>query len=242
MQYGSQSPTLGREPLLASVQNPGMSQRLSESSFTSYDNQSSMSHRVGANSPTGGSYASFSSGNRFGPTAHLNPGPVAGVGEAGALPSGTYAQGPIDDDDDMDDHLHTFTAAEKKDLSTPFNISSWRGWANALTLAVLAGGGVMLFAGYPIISFYYGDNNSSGSNTSGYNLGGINASGQYPSITGMPSLIDPDTPESLYTRTGFDGNEWTLIFSDEFEKDGRTFFEGDDPFWTGVDFNYWPTG
>ncbi|OWT39540.1 glucosidase [Cryptococcus neoformans] len=242
MQYGSQSPTLGREPLLASVQNPGMSQRLSESSFTSYDNQSSMSHRVGANSPTGGSYASFSSGNRFGPTAHLNPGPVAGVGEAGALPSGTYAQAPIDDDDDMDDHLHTFTAAEKKDLSTPFNISSWRGWANALTLAVLAGGGVMLFAGYPIISFYYGDNNSSGSNTSGYNLGGINASGQYPSITGMPSLIDPDTPEALYTRTGFDGNEWTLIFSDEFEKDGRTFFEGDDPFWTGVDFNYWPTG
>ncbi|WVQ84130.1 hypothetical protein IAT38_006277 [Cryptococcus sp. DSM 104549] len=247
MQYGSQSP-VGREPLLQSAQNPGMSQRLSDSSFASYDNQSSMSHRVGANSPTAASYASFSSGNRFGPTAHLNPsglgaGAAAGTGGADDLPRGAYATGPmVDDDDDLDDHLHTFTAAERKSLATPFDITSWRGWANGLTLAVLALGGIMLFAGYPILSFYYGDDSSSGSSTSGYNLGGINASGQYPSITGLPSLIDEDTPDWVKTRTGFDGNEWTLVFSDEFEKDGRTFFEGDDPFFTAMDIHYWPTG
>ncbi|WVF69912.1 hypothetical protein IAT40_004696 [Kwoniella sp. CBS 6097] len=241
MQYGNQSPTLGREPLLASAQTPGMSQRLSESSLASYD-QSHMSHR-GPASQASGSYASFSSGNRFGPTANIAPTAAAGAHPSQSIPPSAYAPAAhMDDDDDLDDHLHTFTAAERKDLSTPFDITSWRGWANALTLLFLACGGVMLFAGYPILAFYYGDNSSSGSNTSGYNLGGINSSGQYPSITGLPSLIDPDTPQELHTRTGFDGNEWTLVFSDEFNKDGRTFYEGDDPFWTGMDIHYWGTG
>jgi hypothetical protein len=67
-----------------------------------------------------------------------------------------------------------------------------------------------------------------------YNLGGINATGQVPDIPGMPRMIDPDTPQEFMTRTGFDGNsDWELVFSDEFNEDGRTFYEGDDPFWQG---------
>lgn len=31
----------------------------------------------------------------------------------------------------------------------------------------------------------------------------------------MPSLIDEDTPEEARTRTGFDGEEYKLVFSDE---------------------------
>jgi beta-glucan synthesis-associated protein KRE6 len=42
----------------------------------------------------------------------------------------------------------------------------------------------------------------------------------------MPELIDPDTPKSAKTRTGFDGQEYDLVFSDEFNVDGRTFFPG----------------
>ena len=88
-----------------------------------------------------------------------------------------------------------------------------------------------LFAGYPIIS-HYTDNKMS---TNGaYNLGGINSTGQIPLIANFPSLIDPDTPPDAMTRTGFDNNQWDLVFSDEFNKDGRTFFDGDDPFWTAV--------
>jgi hypothetical protein len=34
---------------------------------------------------------------------------------------------------------------------------------------------------------------------------------------------------------------WDLVFSDEFNMDGRTFFPGDDPFWEAVDLNYWQT-
>ena len=59
---------------------------------------------------------------------------------------------------------------------------------------------------------------------------------------GMPQLVDPDTPDSAKTRTGFDGEEYELVFSDEFNVDGRTFYPGDDPYWEAVDLHYWPTG
>ncbi|KAK7694710.1 hypothetical protein QCA50_001898 [Cerrena zonata] len=58
----------------------------------------------------------------------------------------------------------------------------------------------------------------------------------------MPSLIDKDTDKQFYTRTGTDGQKYNLVFSDEFETEGRTFWPGDDPFWEAVDLNYWPTG
>ena len=146
-------------------------------------------------------------------------------------------------DDDEDDALHTFTAAEKRNIDSvsKVDITSLRGWANALMLVVLLLALVGIFAIYPIASFYYNNNNSNGANTAGYNLGGVNASGQYPVIPNLPQLIDPDTPEDVKTRTGFDGEQWNLVFSDEFNVDGRTFYPGDDPFWTAVDIHYWPT-
>lgn len=30
------------------------------------------------------------------------------------------------------------------------------------------------------------------------------------------------------------GEQWELVFSDEFEQDGRSFFPGDDPYWEAV--------
>lgn len=30
-----------------------------------------------------------------------------------------------------------------------------------------------------------------------------------------------------------------LVFSDEFNVDGRTFYPGDDPYWEAVDLHYW---
>ncbi len=228
---------VSRKPLLASAQTPGMSQRLSESSMTSF-NQPGMSTRPGA------TYASIPSlASRFGPTATFSQSqPLSPDSRRGSAVFAQPLSNGMEVDDDLDDHLHTFTMAEKKDLTPPFDITSWRGWANAITLAFLLFALVGLFALYPIVSFYYGSNASSGSKTSGYNLGGINASGQYPLISGLPTLIDADTPSSVYTRTGFDGNTWNLVFSDEFNKEGRTFFNGDDPFFEAVDLHYWPTG
>lgn len=63
------------------------------------------------------------------------------------------------------------------------------------------------------------------SNLGAHNIGGINASGQVPSLTGRFSLIDPDTPSSsnFYTSHN-DGSQWQIIFSDEFNVDGRSFY------------------
>ncbi|KAK4686589.1 beta-glucan synthesis-associated protein KRE6, partial [Tremellales sp. Uapishka_1] len=247
-QYQFTSSPASREPLLTSAQSPGMmSNRNSESSLASYDQHN-------PRGPGSNTYSGFSSATnpRFGPTANVSPpsstlhSPGLGTSKDSLVVGKNGYSGPLsngmEEDDDLDDHLHTFTAAEKRDLSSKFDITSWRGWANGLTLAFLALAVLMLFAGYPILSYYHDNNKSAGSATAGYNLGGINASGQYPSISGLPSLIDADTPSSVYTRTGFDGNEWTLTFSDEFNKEGRTFYDGDDPFFQAVDIHYWPTG
>mmetsp|Transcript_22921 Transcript_22921/g.45916 ORF Transcript_22921/g.45916 Transcript_22921/m.45916 type:complete len:627 (+) Transcript_22921:225-2105(+) len=52
--------------------------------------------------------------------------------------------------------------------------------------------------------------------------------------------VDPDTPEeSLTTESHFpqDNRQYELVFSDEFEQDGRTFEDGADPRWTAIDKN-----
>lgn len=55
------------------------------------------------------------------------------------------------------------------------------------------------------------------------------------------SLIDPDTPDGEYTRVNSKGEEWVLTFSDEFNAEGRTFYDGDDQFFQGVDIHYQAT-
>jgi beta-glucanase (GH16 family) len=57
----------------------------------------------------------------------------------------------------------------------------------------------------------------------------------------MPQIVDPATPEEALTRTGYDGEKYTLVFSDEFNTDGRSFYPGDDPYWEAVDLWYWAT-
>ncbi|CAN3373421.1 hypothetical protein DIURU_000352 [Diutina rugosa] len=62
---------------------------------------------------------------------------------------------------------------------------------------------------------------------------------QYPLMGGLrTSLIDPDTPQEYMTKKAQDGSDWTLVFSDEFNAEGRTFYDGDDQFWQAVDLHY----
>lgn len=64
------------------------------------------------------------------------------------------------------------------------------------------------------------------------------------SLAGRP-LIDPDTPVSAQNTSSLDpaGNPGTfsLIFSDEFNQDGRNFAEGNEPYWTALDMWSIPT-
>lgn len=97
-----------------------------------------------------------------------------------------------------------------------------------------------LFAGYPLITFFTRHPLSS---LGGFNIGGINSTGQIPSMSGNWGLIDSDTPEEAMTLNGYRDSteEFELVFSDEFNTDGRSFYPGDDPYWEAVDLNYWQT-
>ncbi|CAK5283866.1 unnamed protein product [Mycena citricolor] len=57
----------------------------------------------------------------------------------------------------------------------------------------------------------------------------------------FPKLIDEDSPSSARTFSSPDGQQYQLVFSDEFNVDGRSFYPGDDPWWEAVDLHYWPT-
>ncbi|GKY95287.1 hypothetical protein MPSEU_000490600 [Mayamaea pseudoterrestris] len=52
--------------------------------------------------------------------------------------------------------------------------------------------------------------------------------------------VDPDTPQnmrSVRALTKGDHRQYELVFSDEFEQDGRTFHDGNDPRWTAINKN-----
>ncbi|KAH7920476.1 glycoside hydrolase family 16 protein [Leucogyrophana mollusca] len=138
-------------------------------------------------------------------------------------------------DPDLDDALHNPDPLQDAALDSSFTFFSARGWMNASALFVLVIGLILLFAGYPIIHYY---SQADGPNY-GYNLGGINQTGQVP--MGMPGLLDADTPASAYTKN-INGYTYGLVFSDEFNNDGRTFWPGDDAYWEAQNLHYWPTG
>lgn len=145
---------------------------------------------------------------------------------------------PIWSDMNEVDTLHDPDPIRDKQLDNECDPCSGRGWGNVIVILLLCFGLITLFAGYPILTWYTRTHSRI---ILGYNLGGINGSGQVPSLPNIPGLIDPDTPSGVKTRKGYDGQQYTLVFSDEFNRDGRTFWPGDDPWWEAVDLNYWAT-
>ncbi|KAG8936064.1 hypothetical protein FRC02_004689 [Tulasnella sp. 418] len=132
---------------------------------------------------------------------------------------------------DPDDALHDPEQRYKE--KHPF--FNWRGLLNIAFVFGVICALVLLFAGYPVISYFTREHTV-------LTVGnGVNATGQVADLPNMPSLIDPETPDSVKTRMGHDGQEYELVFSDEFNTDGRSFYPGDDPFWEAVDLNYWAT-
>lgn len=57
---------------------------------------------------------------------------------------------------------------------------------------------------------------------------------QISTLEAFSGWIDPDTAEVNRTIVSYsDGNTYEIVMSDEFERSGRTFRDGDDPMWTG---------
>ncbi|KAJ7717021.1 glycoside hydrolase family 16 protein [Mycena metata] len=130
---------------------------------------------------------------------------------------------------EADDSLH-----DPRNDHTSGNIFTGRGLQNVGCIAVLCIAIVGLFLGYPVASHYTNPTHVS-------NLH-VNATGQMPNI-GNWGLIDLDTPKELYNIHSYHdpSQALQLVFSDEFNTDGRSFYPGDDPYWEAVDLHYWQT-
>ncbi|KAG5642292.1 hypothetical protein DXG03_003036 [Asterophora parasitica] len=138
-----------------------------------------------------------------------------------------------------DDDLHNPAPNRDRQSDKGGSVFTARGFANLGCLFILGAAIIMLFAGFPILTHFLTKTQTT---QGGFNLGGINATGQIADIPGNWGLIDRDTPKSAYTKKNYHSNdEWVLVFSDEFNLDGRTFYPGDDPYWEAVDLHYWGT-
>lgn len=108
----------------------------------------------------------------------------------------------------------------------------------ANSLAFISRSHFDLSIGYPVITFYVPDENAPEFRNN------VNSTGQVPQMNGNFGLIDNDTPRSAYTRPSWNTGQpdLQLVFSDEFNAPGRTFYPGDDPYWEALDLHYWATG
>lgn len=128
-----------------------------------------------------------------------------------------------------DDDLHDPDAKNR----SSFSGVDLRGLLNVIAVALVLLGILMLFAGYPLLDHYLHDHKMPLQ---------LNSSGQVGSLPSLRAMVDPDTPQQAYNwASQMDGTEYKLVFSDEFEQEGRTFWPGDDPFWEAVDIYYGAT-
>lgn len=135
---------------------------------------------------------------------------------------------------EADDYLHNpdpiVDAAEERKCH---KLDS-RGWGCLIAFLLLLAGFIVVFIVLPLLDFTGPAQSTPAPNQisrlSPYSYGRLKA---------LRHLIDDDTPDDAKTRKSpVSGNEMKLVFSDEFNVEGRTFYSGDDPFWEAPDFWY----
>ncbi|KAH7097756.1 concanavalin A-like lectin/glucanase [Auriculariales sp. MPI-PUGE-AT-0066] len=132
---------------------------------------------------------------------------------------------------DPDDALHE---PDPPGFKARMSGISMRGCGNVLTLVLVVALILGLFMVYPVTDFIL----SGGLRELMANNVFVNGTGQAAVLATLPKLVDPETPDSAKAWTGYFGHQYELVFSDEFNQEGRTFFPGDDPFWEGMDIWY----
>ncbi|GMM30546.1 beta-glucan synthesis-associated protein [Martiniozyma asiatica (nom. inval.)] len=142
------------------------------------------------------------------------------------------------DEKEEDDYLHNpdpIADAEDeknhfwKDIKAMDKRSGW----SLFGLIILLLGAIALFVVLPVVSFTGVADHPT---ITSYE---ILTDYVYPTLSAIrTNLVDTSTPESALTRKAKDGSTWSLVFSDEFAVEGRTFYEGDDQFWYAPDFHY----
>jgi len=149
---------------------------------------------------------------------------------------GPPVQYPSIDEKEDDDNLHNPDGEDDRYLSLRecFAHCSCRFLLTFMCFIMLMIGPAVLFIVWPIVT--YGRSRRGGSDIEVEVL----SKHKYPILrAARTSLIDPDTPKHAMTRQSVLGQgKLRLVFSDEFNQDDRTFYEGDDQFWQAADFHY----
>ncbi|OOF99617.1 glycoside hydrolase family 16 protein [Aspergillus carbonarius ITEM 5010] len=139
------------------------------------------------------------------------------------------------EDVEKDDYLHN---PDPNDKDIDCDVWNRRGLINLGGLLLITVGFVVLFVAYPVISAVGGAEKPAKSNCDPGDALCIDVGDRQGLTKLRTGLIDPDTPESAMTKKSADGKEWQLVFSDEFETPGRSFYDGDDPYYQAMDFWY----
>lgn len=140
---------------------------------------------------------------------------------------------------EADDYLHNPNteldeAYEKHRFMHDLKHMDRKSFAGMCAFVLLLLGSLTIFVVYPVLT-YSGLLNKDTSVQTYLQLSKYT----YPLILGIrTSLVDPDTPKEALTRKSVTGEMWPLVFSDEFNAEGRTFYPGDDQFFTAPDLNY----
>ncbi|KAL3229980.1 Beta-glucan synthesis-associated protein KRE6 [Nakaseomyces bracarensis] len=155
------------------------------------------------------------------------------------------------DEKEDDDFLHNPDPEEearldRKRFSEDFKHMSKQSFGGFLGILFLFLGAIALFIILPVLTYsgavdHHDRNVPAATNTtnSTHQTSVPLSLYQYPQLSAIrTSLVDSDTPSSAQTRKAKDGSTWKLVFSDEFNAVGRTFYDGDDQFWTAPDIHY----
>ncbi|KAF8339437.1 beta-glucan synthesis-associated [Amanita rubescens] len=181
-------------------------------------------------STSGDSYISFMSDSKY-PSTILKGSPH-GLVSYEYDPTNDQLDPPDDEDLFHDPRSDVYFKADPNGMP-------WRGILNVGLLILIILGLITLFIFYPTFSPFF----ISRANHHCENLF-LSSSSPFLILSRiqLPGIIDTATPDSAKTRTGFDGEEYELVFSDEFENPGRTFYPGDDPYWEAVNLWYGAAG
>lgn len=146
------------------------------------------------------------------------------------------------DEKENDDYLHNPDPVldleyENNRFAHDFKQMDKKSLGGMIGFFLLFSGSLVLFVLLPVLSFSgVAERRSGPANLASFE---VLTEYQYPTLRAIrTSTIDPDTPDNAMTREARDGSSWDLVFSDEFNAEGRTFYEGDDQFWYAADIHY----
>ncbi|KAF5116714.1 hypothetical protein DV495_000943 [Geotrichum candidum] len=142
------------------------------------------------------------------------------------------------DEKEADDYLHNPDPILDAKYDRKCQRLDKRGWLSLLAMLALLLGAIVLFIVYPVLT-YTGHTSEHSRPTTSVEQYEVLTTYEYNILSAIrTTLVDPDTPQDAKSFTALDGSKWTLAFSEEFNKEGRTFYEGDDQFWTAPDIHY----